>query len=190
MAGTVFQMHWFPIVETIPAGWVSCVRFWDRAATKPNEGNNDPDWTRGLLLYRYRDGTFLVSDLRSIRDTPGKVETFIKNVACIDGRNVRIVCQEDPGSAGKSEAEHFKRMLIGYDVRTVRFHKDKVTRAKPVSAQAEAGNIHLLANPTWNEEFLREVEGFPDAAHDDIVDVLSGAFNELCVGNSIIDVYR
>ena len=70
---------------------------------------------------------------------------------------------------------------------TMTTSKDKVTRAKPVSAQAQAGNIRVLRAP-WNDAFFTELENFPDGAHDDIVDVLSGAFNELCNGVSILNV--
>jgi predicted phage terminase large subunit-like protein len=185
-AGMVFQREWFPIVDAIPSGWISSIRFWDRAATKPNEANKDPDWTRGLKLLRYPDGSFLVTDLKSIRDTPGQVENLVRNVASHDTRNVKIMSQQDPGSAGVAEAEHFVRMLAGYNVRVMTTSKDKLTRAKPVSAQAEVGNIRVLRAP-WNNEFFTELENFPDGRHDDIVDVLSGAFNDLCGGLSIMD---
>lgn len=188
-AGTMFQRYWFEIVDAVPSGWKFAIRFWDRAATKPNEGNKDPDWTRGLLLYKYPNNTFLVADLKSIRDTPGQVENFITAVASHDSPSVRIMSQQDPGSAGVAEAENFIRMLAGYDVRTAPFSKDKVTRSKPVSAQCEAGNIKVLRAP-WNNEFFNELENFPEGKHDDIVDTLSGAFNELCVGASILDVFH
>jgi predicted phage terminase large subunit-like protein len=186
-AGAMFSREWFPIVEAIPGGFVRCVRFWDRAATPPHSGNRDPDWTRGLKLYKYPDGSFVVGDLRSARESPGKIEQLILNTASHDGRGVRVVSQQDPGSAGVSEAEHFIKMLAGYDVRTFVTSKDKVTRSKPVSAQCEAGNIKIMRAP-WNEAFFQELENFPDGAHDDIVDVLSGAFNECSGGLSILDV--
>ena len=143
---------------------------------------------RGLKMYGYPNGTFLVADLRSMRDTPGRVEDMILNIAAQDSTGVRIVSQKDPGSAGVFEAENFVRRLAGYDVRLMTTSKDKVTRAKPVSAQAEFGNIWVLKAP-WNEEFFKELESFPDGAHDDIVDTLSGAFNELTTGFSILDVH-
>ncbi len=190
-AGTMFQREWFKMVDAVPAGWTRVVRFWDRAATKPNEKNKDPDWTRGLKMYAYPDGRFLVGDLKSAQDTPGQIEELIKNVASHDTHVVTIKSQTDPGSAGKSEAEHFVRMLRGYDVRTEPMSKDKVTRAKPVSAQCEQGNIWVL-RAAWNEAFFTELENFSDDpkeyAHDDIVDVLSGAFNELCGAPSLADV--
>lgn len=186
-AGMMFRRHWFPTVEAVPPGWIQAIRFWDRAATAPSEVNKNPDWTRGLKLYKYPDNTFCIVDIRSMRDTPGQVERLITATAAHDGGRVRIMSQQDPGSAGVSEAEHFKKMLCGYDVRTIVLSKDKETRAKAVSAQAEAGNIKVLQAP-WNEEFFAEAERFPEGDHDDQVDTLSGAFNALSTGYSILDV--
>lgn len=186
-AGSMFRREWFPMVEAIPPGWTTSIRFWDRASTLPNETNKDPDWTRGLKMYRYPDNTFLVADLKSTRDTPGQVEHLIKSVASHDGLHTRIMSQRDPGSAGVAEAEHFTRLLPGYDIRTQAFFRDKITRSKPVSAQSEAGNIRVLRAP-WNEEFFQELENFPESRHDDIPDVLSGAFNELAQAPSLTDV--
>lgn len=186
-AGSLFKREWFPVVDSLPGGYVQCIRFWDRAATKPSESSKDPDWTRGLKLYKYPNGTFVVADMRSIRDTPGQVETLVKNTATQDGYSVKIMSQQDPGSAGVAEAEHFIKMLAGFNVSVMTTNKDKVTRAKPVSAQAEWGNIRVLRAP-WNESFFTELENFPEGAHDDQVDVLSGAFNELSGGLSLADV--
>jgi predicted phage terminase large subunit-like protein len=185
-AGMVFQREWFPIVTAIPGGWTKSIRFWDRAATKPSPDNPKPDWTRGLKLLGYPNGTWIVADLKSLQDTPGQVEQLVKNVASHDGVGVQIMSQQDPGSAGKAESEYFVRMLQGYYVRVMTTSKDKLTRAKPVSAQAEAHNIHVLKAP-WNEDFFSELENFPDGAHDDIVDTLSGAFNELSGATSLLD---
>lgn len=191
-SGSLFKREWFPIVDAVPGGWVSAIRFWDRAATKPNETNKDPDWTRGLKLFRYPNDTYCVVDLRSDRDTPGKIETFIKNVAGHDGTSVKIKSQQDPGSAGVGEAEQFVKMLVGYDVHTETKPKDKVTRAKPVSAQCEFGNVSVFRAP-WNDDFFDELESFSDDpneyAHDDIVDTLSGAFNDISGAMSLADAY-
>ena len=187
-AGSFFQRQWFPVIDAIPSGWSEIVRYWDRAATRPSPENSNPDWTRGLKMYKYPNNTYVVADLRSMRDSPLQVEMLIKNTASHDSYSVAIVGEQDPGSAGVSEAEHFVRMLTGYNVRVRKMTQDKQTRAKPVSAQCEMGNVRVLRAP-WNEEFFAELENFPDEkSHDDIVDVLSGAFNELAVGASIFDV--
>lgn len=187
-AGTMFQRDWFPVVDAVPGNWVSAIRFWDRAATRPHESNRDPDWTRGLKMYKYADGTYCVVDLKSMRDTPLQVENLVLTTASHDSTTVKVMSQQDPGSAGVAEAGSFIRMLAGFDVHVMTTNKDKLTRAKPVSAQCEAGNIKVLRAP-WNESFFQELENFPEGAHDDIVDVLSGAFNELSpAGMSLADV--
>lgn len=185
-AGSLFKREWFGVLDTIPGGWIQAVRFWDRAATKPSELNRDPDWTRGLKLFKYPNGTYCVADLKSARDTPFEIERLVKNVASQDSISVAIKSQQDPGSAGVSEAQHFTTMLAGYMVKTETMARDKLTRAKPVSAQCEAGNIYVAKAP-WNDDFFAELENFPEGKHDDIVDVLSGAFNELA-SNSISSV--
>ena len=110
-----------------------------------------------------------------IQQSPLGVQSAIKNTASQDGVSVRIGIEQDPGQAGVSEADYLVRMLQGYNVKTVKATKDKVTRALPASSQAKAGNIKILQAP-WNEDFFRELENFPEGAHDDIVDALSGAF--------------
>lgn len=110
-----------------------------------------------------------------IQQSPLGVQSAIKNTASQDGASVRIGNEQDPGQAGVSEADYLVRLLQGYNVKTVKATQDKVTRALPASSQAETGNIKIL-QALWNEDFFRELENFPEGAHDDIVDALSGAF--------------
>lgn len=177
-SGLFFKRHYFKIIEASPAfEIIARVRYWDRAATAPHEANKDPDWTVGVKMALDNNGGFIVEDVRRDRLSPGGVEDMIKNTATEDGPNVPIWSQEDPGSAGKSEALNFCKMLPKYDVHTERLTGDKITRAKPASAQAEAGNMRLVRGP-WNKDYLDELEGFPKG-HDDQVDGTSGAFNVL-----------
>jgi len=186
-AGSYFRREWFDLVDATPAGTIDIVRYWDKGATRPNEDNPDPDWTRGLKLHKLANGKFIVTDLRSLRDTPLNVERMVRNTAAFDGVGVKVCVEQDPGSAGVADAENYARLLAGFEVRVRKPTKDKETRAKPVSAQVEAGNIMVLRAP-WNDEFFTELENFPTGSHDDIVDTLSGAFNEMCSNASILDV--
>jgi predicted phage terminase large subunit-like protein len=177
-AGMYFQRGWFEVIEAHNADAVRSVRYWDRAATKPNEENRDPDWTVGLLLHKLNTGVWVVGNIARVRDTPLNVERFIKNVATQDGYKVEIYVEQDPGSAGVADVDNYIRMLSGYRVHARKVTKDKITRALPVSAQCEANNVKLI-RAEWNEPFLNETENFPDGAHDDQVDAFSGAFNEM-----------
>jgi len=173
-AGMFFQRCFFEIVKAVPKGGTKAVRYWDRAATKKIE-NNDPDYTVGLRLEKDRNNILYVTDMVRIQQSPLGVQTAIKNTTSQDGISVRIGIEQDPGQAGVSEADYLLRMLQGYNVKTFKATQDKVTRALPVSSQAEAGNIKIL-QASWNDDFLRELENFPEGSHDDIVDAFSGAF--------------
>ena len=109
---------------------------------------------------------------------PVEVEQAIFNTASQDGPETMIVLEEAP-AAGKAEVDYLIRRLAGYRVEADKVNRDKQTRAKPASSQAEAGNIKVV-KARWNDPFFTEIENFPDGANDDQVDGLSGAFNRLC----------
>lgn len=172
-AGMFFQRNYFEVIDVLPKN-LTFTRYWDRAATKKSE-TNDPDYTVGLKLGKDRNGIFYVIDIVRLQESPLGVQTAIKNTASQDGVVCRIGIEQDPGQAGVSEVDLLIRLLQGYNVKPFRATKDKVTRASPVSAQSEAGNVKVL-RAYWNEDFYRELENFPEGGHDDIVDALSGAF--------------
>lgn len=175
-AGMYFQRRYFEIVDAAPAN-ARRVRHWDLAATDP-EPDKEPDWTVGLKLAKDEKGICYVEHVERFQGSPLKVESAIKNVAASDTRQVVISLPQDPGQAGKSQAQALVRMLAGYQVVVERETGSKVTRAGAASAQAEAGNIKVVKG-SWNEAFFAELENFPQGAKDDQVDALSGAFNAL-----------
>lgn len=174
-AGMYFQKGWFEIVDSVPADHAT-VRYWDRAATKPSETNKDPDYTVGLKLTKLPSGVYIIADIARTRDSPLAIERLVRNTAIADTQSVLVGIEQDPGSAGTADAQNYVRLLAGYNVRINKPTQDKITRALAVSAQSEAGNVKVLRGP-WNEAFFNEAENFPEAAHDDQVDALSGAFN-------------
>lgn len=179
-SGMFFKRYYFESVTYLPKN-LSYVRYWDRAATKKTE-TNDPDYTVGIKLGKDKNGIFYVADMVRLQDSPLGVQNAIKNTAAQDGIMTRVGIEQDPGQAGVSEVDLLIRLLTGYPVKPYKATKDKITRASPVSAQAEAGNIKIL-RAEWNEAFFRELENFPEGAHDDIVDAFSGAFLMHAEGN-------
>lgn len=176
--GGMFNKAWFEIVNAVPKGnIVGTVRYWDRAATVETSGK-DPDYTVGIKMSKDRYGIFYIEDMVRLRASSLDVQKAIQNTASRDGISVKIVLEQDPGQAGKSEIDYLIRMLQGFNVKANRVSKDKVTRASPFSAQCEAGNVKLI-NAKWNETLLDELAMFPFSVHDDIVDSAGGAFNEL-----------
>jgi predicted phage terminase large subunit-like protein len=177
-AGNFFRRGEFKIVDAAPVNIVSRCRYWDRAATEVSESNKDPDWTRGVKMSKDALGNIYIEHVESCRGRPNTVEVTIKNTAALDGVKCPVRVEKDPGSAGKMEADYYVRILAGYDVKACPATTDKQTRAKPFSSQVQAGNVFLVKG-AWNEEYLSELENFPESGHDDQVDASSGAFNDL-----------
>ncbi len=176
-AGSKFKREWFEIVDVLPAG-CQLLRFWDMAATEAKLGK-DPDWTAGCLLGLSPSKSLYIVDVKRLRGTPQANEQLVKQTAELDGPNVPVRMEQEPGSSGVKVIDDYRRhVLMGWDFKGIPSTGSKEVRANPLSSQAEAGNVKLVRG-TWINEFLDETEGFPGTGHDDQVDAASGAFNQL-----------
>lgn len=179
-SGGMFQRGDFEVVEAAPAGG-RVVSAWDFAASRLKPGTK-PDYSVRLRM-RKVNGIFYIEHVLRGQWSAAKVNSQLTNTASQDGYQTTIRMPQDPGAAGKADAEFKVRLLAGYSVIVKPVTGDKATRARPASAQAEAGNVKLVRG-AWNEAFLDEVCAFPNAANDDQVDAFADALNELALGSS------
>lgn len=175
--GGLFKRDWFANpIKLAPEGLRKC-RAWDLAATADARG--DPDFTVGLLMgFDPQSEVYYVLDVVRGRWSPAAIENRIKSTALCDGEETKIRIPQDPGSAGKFQANHFAGQLRGYAVITEPETGDKATRASPFASQGEHGFVRLVAGD-WNGPFVDELCAFPNGAHDDQVDAASAAFRAL-----------
>jgi predicted phage terminase large subunit-like protein len=134
--------------------------------------------TAGVKLGLAPDGSFIVGHVVKTQDEGQKVRTLIKGTAEIDGKDVMISLPQDPGQAGKVQAQDYVALLAGYIVKAEPETGDKATRAEPFSSQCEGGNVYLVQGE-WNEDYLDELCLFPGGSFKDQVDASSGAFGRL-----------
>ena len=85
---------------------------------------------------------------------------------------------QDPGQAGKEQAQSYTKFLSGYLVKIIPEAGDKASRAEPFAAQWQAGNVDVL-DSDWNDMYFNELESFPESKFKDMVDASSSAFNEI-----------
>jgi len=189
--GGLFLRRWFETCTVeyprLPADLTLC-RYWDLAATKGRAGS-DPDYTAGVLLGRDRAGLLYVIDVVRAQASDLEVFELIARTAAADRLLAKkmewpapmIRMELEPGAASIYLIGELRRgRLAGFDFRGVRPRGSKQDRARPLSAPAESGELRLLRAP-WNGAFLDELCAFPLGGHDDQVDALSGAFEELLV---------
>jgi predicted phage terminase large subunit-like protein len=180
-AGMYFKTENFTFVDAVPKNIVAYARSWDLAATEPTPLNPDPDATAGVLMGLLDDGRVIVLDVKRKQIKANDARNLLRNMAAIDHgkyKFVQITIPQDPGQAGKAQAQSLVSMLAGYSVEIVSPTGSKEVRATPFASQVQAGNV-LILKSEWNDMYLSELESFPESKHDDMVDASSDAFNKL-----------
>jgi predicted phage terminase large subunit-like protein len=157
---------------------VKAVRAWDLATT-PSSDHNDPDWSVGLKMCQQASGQYLIEDIVRLRGNYRTVQDAILSTARLDGRSVVISLPIDPGQAAQYQISQLSALLSGYRIYASREQGSKFSRAAPVAAQLEAGNLAARPGP-WYQQFIDELSSFPHGSKDDQVDALSRAFMTLC----------
>lgn len=189
-SGLVFPRKLFNLRRRPPSRIVATVRAWDKGATAPSDDNRDPDWTRGGLVSLCEQGELWIHGFVSLRDRPGVVLARMAETADDDGVEVVVALWQELAQAGKVDLEVTEAALSGYVVEAVSVAEGVIRgrggrgRAKWIHAKAwaphlEKGMVYVLDDQPWTEELLGECDGFPDARHDDYVDVISLAWQVL-----------
>ena len=179
--GLYFKANQAPIVSVLPDKIIGICRAWDLAATEATPQNKSPDKTAGVLMARLRNGQFIVLDVFTGCLNAAGVRQAVRSIAIQDRINYRcnsIHIPQDPGQAGKEQAQSYVSFLAGFNVQTERINGNKINRAEPFASQWQQGNV-LLLRGDWNRIYTNELSSFPDGLHDDLVDASSDAFNFL-----------
>jgi predicted phage terminase large subunit-like protein len=158
---------------------VRSIRYWDLAATLPEKGS-DPDYTVGCLMSKTRNNIFCIQDIQRLRDVPSVVESLVRSIAKTDGKEVIICMEQEPGSGGVNTIDSYRRRIIpvGFSFFADKSVISKEIRNSPFIAQCQQRRVKLMQG-SWIENFLSEIEVFPEGFHDDQVDSAAGAFNYL-----------
>jgi len=189
-AGLYFKRAHVNLLDAIPDDVVRWVRAWDFAATEDKKQNNPEDgpaYTAGVLIGKRKCGRWIIADVINQRLSAAQVKNTVYNTAVADKakyKHVRIRLSQDPGQAGKDQAEQYVKLLAGFSLSVVRETGSKETRAEPLSAQWEArvtggtGNVDVLI-ADWNDAYFSQLESFPQGKFKDMVDASANGFNEL-----------
>ena len=170
LEGGLFERRWFLEVEAPCQAHMPRVRAWDLAGSE----RKGADWSVGVLWCRSptTPETVRLEDVHRFQGRPHDVDQEMLATAMEDGPSVIIQIQQDPGEAGVARVEALKRLLRGYPVEVYRPTGDKETRARPLSAKAQAGFIEYVPGD-WCDAFFNEAAMFPNGAHDDQIDAAS-----------------
>lgn len=172
LGGGMFKTDLIEITNQAPS-CINKVRYWDKAGTK-----DDGAYTAGVLMGVDERGKYWILDVVRGQWDSAKRESIIKQTAKIDGKDIPIGIEQEPGSGGKESAENTIRNLAGWKAYADRPTGDKVQRADPYSSQVNSGNVGIVKGE-WTADYLNELQFFPHSKYKDQVDASSGAFNRL-----------
>jgi predicted phage terminase large subunit-like protein len=190
-SGAMFARQWFRIVDSVPGGVASSdvwgtmpagpgnpapsrlrwVRYWDLAASVKT--SSDYTASAAVALDATGDGTMYIRDMIRGRWEWPDAKKVITQTMLAEPDVTHAIEEALHGIAAVQELRR-EPALSHVTLRGVHVDKDKVSRALPWAARAEAGKVALVRGE-WIGAFLDEVCGFPNAPHDDMVDTISGA---------------
>ena len=172
--GNMFNPDKIRMIEALPVGRIKWVRGWDLAATQ-----GGGDYTAAPLVGIHSEsGRIIIADMVRGQWGPGNRDEQIKNTTVADTRKVVQDFPDDPGAAGTAVIEYIVNKLKGYAVVWSSESGDKETRATPIAAEVNIGNVDMVVGD-WNRAFKEELRGFPSGKYDDQVDGLSRAYTRL-----------
>jgi len=198
--GKIFRPEWFLdhvgrikpqlLVDRIPEG-ATLIRPWDLAATAEAECSSETShsWTAGPLLGLH-EGLVYFGPAMLGRWDGGAVEQVVTETAKIDGPDVRIwFCRERAG-AGKSQLQHYVRLLQGHQVDGEPETGAKDVRLQPLATQAKFGHFRFVrdeAAPAREDgrewagvaTLIRHLLRLPDKPND-VGDAAAAGYAQLC----------
>jgi len=169
--GGTFKPANIEIIDALPVG-IKWIRGWDLASTIKKTS----DFTSSTKL-GIKDGVVYIAEVHRFKGTPDEVEATILQKAQLDGHDTITSLPQDPGQAGVYQKTAFSRLLQGFNFEFTPESGDKQTRASPFASQLNVGNVKMLKGD-WNADFIKELQLFPNGAHDDMVDSTARAYNK------------
>lgn len=176
--GALFRREWFNTVDQAPED-LRWGRYWDLAASTKTSA----DYTAsGAVAHDPNDGTLYIRDMvRGRWEWPDARKIIIETMLG-EPNTIHGIEEAMHGLAAVQDLRRV-REISHIALRGVSVDKDKLTRAMPWSAKAEARKVKLVRG-SWIAAFLDEVCMFPQGTHDDQVDTVSGGVGLVASGRS------
>ena len=169
--GGEWRREWFCIINKaeLPND-ILWEMFIDGAYTK--DTRNDP--TGIQISGRSGDNLYILKSIDKYLEMP-ELKAFISSFIQTCGVTINQILVE-PKASGKSLVQLLRRETA-YNVSEIKsdfVRYSKIERARASSPFIEGGRVYLVQD-NWNDAYLQQVSTFPNAKHDEHVDVTAYA---------------
>lgn len=168
--GSIIKKAWFSFYNPRTFQPKGRVNFYMDTAYTDKE-TNDPT---AAIAYVKIGADFYVLDCVSKWLDFNEQIKFVETFCAANGYTGSSIVRIEPKATGKSLVQVLKKQTR-LNIKEAEPPRDsKVARVNSVSPIVEAGRVYLPEGLAWVADFMNEVASFPNAAHDDRVDCLSG----------------
>lgn len=186
--GNIVKRDWFRVIseaEFRVLRFREPVHFYlDTAFNKKKKGqDNDPSGI--LAACRIGNNIYLIDSMSVYKEMPDLLR-FIPEYINAHGGNSESILHVEPKANGISVVQMLREMTTLNVKETPSPHDEKEVRFRVVSPRIESGRVYIVQG-SWNEEFLNQVCAFPASPHDEFVDILGYAINDLIEDDLDID---
>lgn len=153
------------------------IRFYlDTAYNKKKKGqDNDPSG----ILSACRIGNYIyITHAQKVYKEMPDLLRFLPQYMSAQGGTSDSILSVEPKANGISVVQMLRESTDLNVRQTPTPTDDKEVRLNVVSPRIECGRVFLVEG-SWNDDFLDEVCAFPSAPHDEFVDILGYAINDL-----------
>ena len=166
------------------------IRSYDLAYSDESKGNIN-DYTASCLMSRLEGDQYVIHEV-NMQQYGDNLKHVLKSTAYMDTPNVPILIETGTvgGAAEFLFKEYRQNYLQGYNVKQSKPIGSKVDRATPFRDAILDGKIIVDLNDAGRELLLRQLQSFPLGKHDDLIDALSYAYNELSLGANNTDFIK
>jgi predicted phage terminase large subunit-like protein len=182
--GGEWKKQWFEIINKQSIPPIKWNMYIDGAYTKDNA--NDP--TGIQIAGKYNNEYIILTSIDKYLEMPELLK-FIPEFIKAVGVQISMIYVE-PKASGKSIAQLIKQQtkLNIAEIKSDFVQMSKIERARSVSPFIESGRVKLVEG-AWNETYLQQIAMFPNAKHDEHVDLTCyGIEKELMSKNSNINI--
>lgn len=186
--GNIVKRDWFGKIS--PADFRALrfeepIQFYLDTAYEERKVKSDNDPSGILAACRIGTLIYLTHAMKVYKEMPDLLR-FLPEYMRAQGGNGESKLHVEPKANGKSVVQMLKAVSTLNVKETESPTDSKETRLKVVSPRIECGRV-VLVEGSWNDDFLDEVCGFPALEHDEFVDILGYAINDLYEDDDDID---
>lgn len=171
-SGDIFDRKWWKYYKALPGHFQEVVQSWDCTFKDDKES----DYVVGQVWGRLGADKYLIDQVRDRMNFPTTVQAIRAMAAKHPEANAKYIEDKANGSA---VIQILTNEIPG--IIAVTPDGGKVARASAISPDVEAGNVYL-PDPgiaPWIGDFVEECTVFPNGAHDDQVDSMTQAINQM-----------